>query len=734
MLDTVIGPKSDIAAIDRLLELLGALPLSGTAYVGYPLVVLPKGPAAVDLLLTCREHGVVVFDICRGAARLPETSVSRRQQDLRDAVAIALERSGRVTVAKRLIVEIRVLTLDPEAPSDQVPPDPPAAIPAQPHAPPSRWGGPHYSSRPAPQAPAHGASTGPLPRSSTANARTKFKSGAFANWTNVVDLLRNAPPLDAASLRYVSAAVQRIGGVRPVPSKPRLGALAGPRAEALAAMDKKIANLDRWQKAAAIEMPEGPQRIRGLAGTGKTIVLALKAAYLHAREPKWRIVLTFYGRTLYETLREMVRRFYREHTQREPDWDRLRIQHAWGARERAGVYSEVAAHLGLSPVGVPEAMRQLGRSRVFERVCLEVLAAMGADDPQPIYDAVLIDEAQDLPAAFLEMVFRVATPPKRIVWAYDDLQQLDDYEPTSPSRLFGSDVTGRPRVPTLAHVEGDARRDIILPVCYRNTPWALTTAHALGLGVYRAPVGRNSGTGLVQFYDDPELWKEIGYVVENGGFVPGKHVTLVRDPHCTPEFFEELIKPEDALQCFAFPDEASEAEWVAAEISNNLERDGLAARDILIVSANPYFKKNDGIPLIKALTRRRVPVHIAGSDGRVDELFGTGSSVPISNIKRAKGSEAAMVYVVHAAHCARHDNIVRRRNTLFSAITRSRAWVRITGSGEEMQIVKSEVDRVVAAGYRLGLAVPTGSELARLRMLQRDVTSSVRRPRRTRSS
>ena len=36
------------------------------------------------------------------------------------------------------------------------------------------------------------------------------------------------------------------------------------------------------QGRAVIETVEGVQRIRGLAGSGKTIVLALKAAYLHA--------------------------------------------------------------------------------------------------------------------------------------------------------------------------------------------------------------------------------------------------------------------------------------------------------------------------------------------------------------------------------------------------------------------------------------------------------------------
>ena len=65
-------------------------------------------------------------------------------------------------------------------------------------------------------------------------------------------------------------------------------------------IEKEIANLDQWQKKAAFEMPDGPQRIKGLAGSGKTIVLALKAAYLHTQFPELKIGVTYYTRALYQ--------------------------------------------------------------------------------------------------------------------------------------------------------------------------------------------------------------------------------------------------------------------------------------------------------------------------------------------------------------------------------------------------------------------------------------------------
>lgn len=738
MLDMVIGPKSDPATIDLLLERLSSVDLTGTAYVGYPLVVLPSGTVAVDLLLTCREHGVVVFDVCRGATRLSRETTATRQRELRKAVSTALARSGKLTVGGRLIVDVRVLTLDANE-SDALASTSAEATAGRGdsgsalHA---RGGGPRHTNRPSPAPVLRGSSITPQPQSSSpalsANLLYWRDAGATATWNNVMEVLRSAAPIDAATLRYIDSAVQLLDSASPVPIQPRIGALAGPRAAVLTEIDSRIANLDRWQKAAAIEMPEGPQRIRGLAGSGKTVVLAWKAAYLHAREPEWRIALTFYSRTLYEPLYELIRRFYRDHTGHEPNWDRLRLLHAWGARDRPGLYSLAAGHVGVTPLGFDAAKRKYGTSRMFESICQEVLRAMGPIDPTPLYNAVLVDEAQDLPPAFLELVYRLTAPPKRIVWAYDDLQNLSEYEPTSPARLFGTGSDGIPRVPALLHEDGEARPDIILPICYRNTPWALTTAHALGLGVYRVPNGRRESTGLVQFYDDPELWREIGYTIEAGQISPGEHVTLTRDFSSTPHYFEELLDPRDAVRCLAFDDTASEAEWVAEEIARNLTDDGLTPRDVLIVSANPFFNETASIPLVRALTRRNVRAHLAGSAGRVDELFGAEGSVPIAGINRAKGNEAAMVYVVHSEHGADPRTIVRRRNTLFSAITRSRAWVRITGAGEVMRVIEREVECVIAHGYRLDLIVPTPTELARMRKLQRDRNSIVRRPRRPR--
>ncbi len=95
-------------------------------------------------------------------------------------------------------------------------------------------------------------------------------------------------------------------------------------------------------------------------------------------------------------------------------------------------------------------------------------------------------------------------------------------------------------------------------------------------------------------------------------------------------------------------------------------------------------------------------------------------SVAIAHIYRAKGNEAPMVYVVDAQYANSQWNLVSRRNTLFTAITRSRAWVRLVGSGVDAQPVLDEARRVKENGYLLKFKIPTAAELAQLRHIHRE--------------
>ena len=103
----------------------------------------------------------------------------------------------------------------------------------------------------------------------------------------------------------------------------------------------------------------------------------------------------------------------------------------------------------------------------------------------------------------------------------------------------------------------------------------------------------------------------------------------------------------------------------------------------------------------------------------VDEVF-IRDSVALAQIYRAKGNEAPMVYVIDAQYAAGQFNIVTRRNTLFTAITRSRAWVRIVGSGDAMKVISREVQTVRDKEFKLDFKIPNAAQLAELRRIHRD--------------
>ena len=70
-----------------------------------------------------------------------------------------------------------------------------------------------------------------------------------------------------------------------------------PLAAALARLESEITNFDEKQRHIALVDVDGPARIRGLAGSGKTVILAMKAAHIHLNNPESLILITFYTKS-----------------------------------------------------------------------------------------------------------------------------------------------------------------------------------------------------------------------------------------------------------------------------------------------------------------------------------------------------------------------------------------------------------------------------------------------------
>jgi superfamily I DNA and RNA helicase len=104
------------------------------------------------------------------------------------------------------------------------------------------------------------------------------------------------------------------------------------------------------------------------------------------------------------------------------------------------------------------------------------------------------------------------------------------------------------------------------------------------------------------------------------------------------------------------------------------------------------------------------------------DIFYTDYAVTFTGIFRAKGNEAAMVYVINSQYCYSGYELAKKRNILFTAMTRSKAWVRVCGYGEDMQGLKNEYKRVKENNFQLKFKYPTEEQMKHMNIVNRDMS------------
>lgn len=670
----VRGTSTKPAAVDQLVELFAKDSLlEGTLSVGYPNLGGDANEANPEALWLSPEFGAVLFDVVEGTDL---GDYEQRQDDIFRLYHARLMRHRELVKRRQLITTPQILTF---APGVATPPD-------------------------------------GLP-DSVANAKNLIERLAALDHED----------LDDETYRKLVSAAQSVSSIRKS-RQTRVVEKDDSRGAKLLAVENSIATLDNSQQRAVIETVDGVQRIRGLAGSGKTIILALKVAYLHGRHPDWRIAVTFYTRSLKEQFKRLITTFCLEQNSAEPDWDRIQIVNAWGGRggaDRTGIYKQFCDVNGLVYYDFQSAKAEFPHDP-FKGVV--ELALVEVEDPKPVYDVILVDEAQDFPAAFLRMCYEMLTEPHRLVYAYDELQSLTGSGVPEPEEIFGKDEQGNPRV-SLATTAYDlgARRDVVLEKCYRNSRPVLVAAHAVGFGIYRTPEPQ-TGTGLVQMFGKPERWRDIGYHVSDGELVAGKHVRLARSPESSPKFLEDHSSVSDLIECHVFASTQEQNQWVAEQIKKNLDEDELRYDDIMVISPNPFTARANLGPLRRILLELGVDNHLAGVDQPADHFFAPNEdSVTFTGINRAKGNEAGMVYIVNAQEeLSQRSNQAVVRNRLFTAITRSKAWVRVCGVGDAMEALAQELTSVADTRFELDFTYPTEDQLKRLRIVHREVSPAAR--------
>lgn len=672
MITIIRGTTRKPTASQSLANIFSSTPeLTGTLYLGYPVIGTPDGAFPIDAIWINDEKGIVIFNLIEGR---DASEYDVQQDDSANKLEAKLRNHRSLMKGRTLLVSVNVITFAPFIPISAI--------------------------------------------------ETSHIDGyTLCDESNLIHQVNLITKNDQAYIEAL-AVIQSISTIRKGVKK-RVILNQDSRGAKLKSLEESIANLDNLQGRAVIETVDGVQRIRGLAGSGKTIVLALKAAYLHAQHPEWKIAVTFHTRALKGQFKRLINAFHLEQTNEEPDWNQIQVINSWGApgtSERTGIYYQFCEQAGVEYLDLGGAKQIYSRGNEFEGICEKALVDSNNKKITSIFDAILVDEAQDLSPAFLRICYQLLTENKRLVYAYDELQNLGSSSLSSPEEIFGKDTNGNPLVSFTDSSDGTPQQDIILEKCYRNSRPVLATAHALGFGIYRN-VPKGETTGLIQMFDQSKLWQDVGYKIKSGSLSDGCDVRLNRTDLSSPKFLENVSENiNDLIQFHSFQNTEEQNTWLAKSIENNLSNDELQPSDIIVINPDPITTRGNVGPIRKLLFSKKIGSHLAGVDTSPDVFFdANGESVAFTGIFRAKGNEAGMVYIINAQDCySSFGNLARVRNQLFTAITRSKAWVRVLGVGENMKKLNEEFDKVKQENFELSFKYPTIEERTKLTIVNRD--------------
>ncbi len=477
-------------------------------------------------------------------------------------------------------------------------------------------------------------------------------------------------------------------------------------------LEKEISNFDEEQRKIAISLINGPQRIRGLAGSGKTIVLAMKVANIHLQYPNKKILFTFYTKSLYNLIKELITKFYWHYAGTEPNWDLIDILHSWGGRSIDGVAYNACIDNSLDILSFQEA-KKISSNDVFQVVCNDIIQ----HEIQSKYDYILIDEAQDLPNEFFKLCYQLTHGEhgnkKNIVWAYDELQSIFNVYQRTPQELFGNDSHGKPCI-DLSLFQRDLhptqKNDLVLYKCYRNPLEVLITAHALGFGLYSPQ--------HVQKLEDANHWRDVGYTVEGEpSFKVGETVTVRRDKENSPLSIYNYQTKEDIIHCHQAEDLQKECHWIADRIEEAIN-DGLKPQDLLVIVLDDRYVKAYFSKLSLYLSEKGIRSNNLQASTLAAPPFSIKDMVTLSTVHKAKGNEAAMVFAAGLDALYSQRNTIRGRNKLFTAFTRTKAWLRVSGTGENINVFFDEIKKSLDNSPDLKFTIQE------IRTIQRDLDTN----------
>mgnify|MGYP000957140360 CR=1 FL=1 len=459
-------------------------------------------------------------------------------------------------------------------------------------------------------------------------------------------------------------------------------------------INNRIATLDEIQFESIYKKADKHMRIRGLAGSGKTILLVRKLAFLHFKYPDLRMAFVFYTRSLKEYIQSLFIGVFKDFApNRDPNFENVKIMHGWGSSRNEGFYYFMTQLYGKEFKTYSDMYGYSNKLGSASKILLEEIG----NEKKEYFDFFFIDEAQDFDVHFFKLVLKSLTSEGKIFYAYDELQTLDSNRlMPSIKEIFSTD-------------DMSICETFDLDKSYRCPSNLLVTAHAIGLGIYHQDDLGN--IKYINMIEDLSFWKGVGYRIEKGSLDFGKKVTLYRteDSH-----YQKALQNINVILSGTFPDLDSQYQTLILEIIKLIEEEEVNPKDILIIDLDSINLSKNFNYLCNVLASSNMSsldfrLNLVSKDSA--ETFYVDNQITYTTVFRAKGNEANIVFILNSEA---KENVFASyaRNRLFTAMTRSKVRTYVYGVLNEN--IVNEIDRVKNNNYKLSFVYPTEKEMEKL--------------------
>ena len=193
--------------------------------------------------------------------------------------------------------------------------------------------------------------------------------------------------------------------------------------------------------------------------------------------------------------------------------------------------------------------------------------------------------------------------------------------------------------------------------------------------------------------------------MEHGNCTTGERMVISRPLENTPSYSNEVFD-QSCVTILKAKDVPSECREVANGILKCINEGGLLPEDICVICIDQKSISSYLSGIEMRLRQAGINVFNHLNAPYSSTKFFSDNSVTLTSVNRAKGNECGAVFVCGADVVFNDKDNVVLRDKLFTAMTRTKGWLWISGTGDSMEFLEKEIEQLKGNNFSLVFIQP----------------------------